>query len=346
MKKFVTLNEIYEAAIKKTRKKTFIWAESGAEDDYTTKKNIEDLKLVQITPRVLRKIKKTSIKDIFFKTSISCPLILAPMGHQTQFHKNGEIEMAKGAVKEDILSTFTTQGRIDLPDIVKKSKNQKIIWQIFLFGDKNWILKQIRKAEANNCLAISICLDAPNRSYRYSDRENRYDARKYGNWNMAKSPNPEMALNYDFKIIEWIKSKTKLPIIPKGIMHVDDSKKLLDLGADAIWLSNHGGRMVNSGISVLEILRDHKNKINKNIFYIVDGGVRKGSDVFKYIISGADLVAIGRPALYGLMANGSNGVENVFSIFKEEMDIFLKNSGIKSIEYLKKNRELYQRDKN
>ena len=184
MKNYVTINEIYRAAKKRIRKKTLIWADSGAEDDFTTCKNINDLNTIQFTPRVLSNIKTTSITSSFYGSQISCPLLLAPMGHQTQFHTNGEIEMSKGTYKAGILSTFTTQGRIDLNEIKAKSKNDKIIWQLFLFGNKEWILKEIRKAEENNCLAICICLDAPTRSYRYSDRETRYDARKYGNRNL------------------------------------------------------------------------------------------------------------------------------------------------------------------
>lgn len=334
---FVTLREAERKAKEKIRSGTFIWAVSGAEDDHTTNKNVLDLKKIQIYPRVLSNIQNDLDLSVeIFDQKFDLPLILSPMGHQTQFHKHGEIEMCKGTEKFNIPVSFTTQGRTPL-DLIKKNTNQKnLIWQFFLFGDKNWILEQIRIAEKNDCIAISICLDAPVRSYRYSDRESGYDARKYGKRFLKLSPEPGMALKYDFSIIKWIKSKTKLPIIPKGIMHIEDSKKLIDCGVDAIWISNHGGRMFNSGVSVVDSLINHKKFLKKNkIPIIVDGGVRGGSDIMKYISLGADIVGVGRPALYGLISYGQKGVNRIFEILSEELKISMINSGYKNLKLLK-----------
>ncbi len=336
-KKFYTIREAEKIASAKTRKGTFIWAQSGSEDDYTTNKNIADLNSIKIYPRVLKKIIKADTTVSFLNNKFESPLVLSPMGHQTQFHKRGEIETTIGLKNINIPITFTTQGRTTLNEIRNYSVPKKLIWQFFLFGDKSWILKQIRLAEENECLAISICLDAPIRSFRYSDRETKYDARKYGSRSLELSPDVSMALKYNFSIIEWIRSKTKLPIIPKGIMHLNDTKRLVNLGADAIWLSNHGGRMFNSGISVCDILTDHKKYLKKNkIPIIADGGIRRGSDIIKYLSLGADIVGVGRPALYGLMANGKKGVENIFKILQEELFISMTNSGIKDIKSIKR----------
>ncbi len=334
--KFVTIREVQKKSSKKIRKGTNVWFESGAENELTTEKNIKDLDNIQIYPKLLNKNFQPSIEVNFLNKKYPSPLILAPMGHQTQFHKDGEIEMAKGTKKSKILSCFNTQGRINLNEIKKYSKNDNLIWQIFLFGDKEWIIKQIRLAEKNKCLALSICLDAPVRSYRYSDRETRYDARKYGRRSQKVSPDIEMALKYDFSIIGWIKKQTKLPIIPKGIVNYKDTIKLIDQGVDALWLSNHGGRMFNSGISGIDILNDHKKFIKTKLPIIVDGGVRKGSDIIKYLSLGADMIGIGRPAIYGLIADGYKGVENVFDILHNEFKIAMTNGGYKNIAELNK----------
>ena len=333
--KYVTIGEIREAAIKKIRKETFFWAESGAEDGLTLNKNIQDLNKIQIYPRVLKKIIEPKTDTIFFGRKIPSPLILAPMGHQTQFHNNGEIESAKGTLKSKTISCFTTQGRTKLDEIRKKSKNNNLMWQFFLFGDKKWIAEQINIAEQNHCLAIVVCLDAPVGSHRYKDRINRYDARKFGK-GYKRSPNPELALKYDFSIIEWIKKQTRLPVIPKGILHYKDTKKLIECGVDAIWISNHAGRMFNSGISTVDALLDHRGKINFKMPLIVDGGVRRGSDIIRYLSLGADLVGIGITALYGLMANGKSGIENVINILDQELKISMINGGFKDLSSIKK----------
>ncbi len=336
--KYVTIREIQSNAYNKCRKGTFTWLESGAEDEFTTDKNINDLNKIQIYPRVLNKIVEPNYETTFLNKKFESPLILSPMGHQTQFHKNGEIEMALGTSNINVLSCFNTQGRINLNEIKKNSKNSNLVWQLFLFGKKDWILEQIELAEKNQCIALSICLDAPVRSYRYADRETRYDARNFGRRTQNISPNIEMALKYDFSIIGWIKKQTNLPVIPKGIVYYKDTLKLIEQGIDAIWLSNHGGRMFNSGISGVDILKDHKKYIKNKLPIIIDGGVRKGTDIIKYLSLGADMIGIGRPALYGLIADGHIGVENVFNIFHNELKIAMTNGGFKNIEDIKKSK--------
>ena len=140
------------------------------------------------------------------------------MGHQTQFHRNGEIETCKGAFKSDIISSFGTQSRMRLDDIRKKNKNAKITWTVFPFGDLKWIKNQINNAEKNKALAIVLCLDANVRSHRYKDIETFYDARKIGKRTNPISPNPEKSYFYDWKLIKKLSKFTKLPIILKGIL--------------------------------------------------------------------------------------------------------------------------------
>ncbi len=339
---FTTLREAEEFAKKKIFWKKFNWLQSGAEDEYTLKKNFEDLKKIKILPKHLDKIKKIKLDFNFFGKKINSPLILAPMGHQTQFHKMGEIETAKGANKADVINFFGTQGRMRLNDIIRSNKNSKITgWTIFPFGKKSWILDQIKNAEKNKCIALAICIDANTRSHRYLDRESRYDARKYGKRTNPISPNPEYSLNYDWSLIRYIKKNTKLPVIPKGILTVEDCNKALKYGADGIWISNHGGRMFNSGLTPVEAILKIKKKINlKNKIVIIDGGVRKGSDIIKYLCLGANFVAVGRPAIHGLISNGSKGVEKIFAVLKDELKTAMINGGFKNKGSFKKNRLL------
>ena len=235
----------------------------------------------------------------------------------------------------NIIGAFTTQGRHSFDQIKNKYKNINAIWQIFPFGDLDWIERQIKLAEKNNAIAISICLDAPSRSHRYDDRETRYDARKFGkNYNKIKN-NPDYFFNYDWSLIKKIKRMTILPVIPKGIMSKEDLNYALKNGADGLWISNHGGRFFNSGISTVSFLNSIQKELkiikNKKII-IVDGGVRRGSDVIKYLCMGADIIAVGRPFLYGLISYGSLGVQNTYSILSSEFYNNCNNGGFKKIE--------------
>ena len=167
----------------------------------------------------------------------------------------------------------------------------------------------------------------------------KYDARKYGKRTNKTSPNPELALKYDWKLINFIKKNTRLPLIVKGILTVNDAKKAIKSGADGIWISNHGGRMFNSGISGVRALINIKKKIkSKKIKIIVDGGVRRGSDIIKYLCLGADYVGIGRPAIYGLICGGSEGVRKVFEILNDELRTAMINGGFNNLKSFLKNR--------
>ena len=183
MKKFSfeTVRQAEKIASKKIRTKTFQWLQAAAEDGYTNYKNNEDLKKIKIIPKQLSLNGEPILKTKFFGKQIPSPLILSPMGHQTQFSKNGEIDMAKGIDISKTIAFFGTQSRMSLDDIRKHNKKTKLAWTIFPFGDKSWILKQIKSSEKNKCKAIAICIDANVRSHRYLDRELlNYDARKYG----------------------------------------------------------------------------------------------------------------------------------------------------------------------
>lgn len=331
MKKFTSIRQAEILSRKVLGRGTFNWLNSGAENNQTSDKNIFDLDRIKIFPRILRKIGKVNTSCIFLKKKIPFPLILCPMGHQSQFHKNGEIEMARGLKKTNTIGFFSTQSRTSFNEISNRSNYDKMVWQIFPFGDKNWILNEIKRAEKYKSLALSFCFDGLTRSHRYDDRETYYDARKKGYIRFNGIQNQKFATNYDWDFIKWVKSKTKLEIIPKGLVSTHDIKLALKFGCKSLWISNHGGRMFNSNISSVDVLLKIK-KLNLNPkFIIVDGGVRKGSDIIKYICLGADVVGIGRPAIYGLSIEGKNGVNRIFNILQSELETSMINGGFKNI---------------
>ncbi len=346
MNNFKTIAQAQILAKRKSSKGTFNWLMAGAENNQTELKNIEDLDAIKIQPRILNRTDKLNLRSRFIDTTLTSPLILSPMGHQTQFHKFGEIETSFGTKKYGTLTFFSTQGRIDLEEIKKKTNNKKLVWEIFPFGNKSWIEKQIKIAEKSKCLAVSFCFDANVRSQRYIDIETGYDARKHGVRKMKAPPNPSISRTYDWDFIKWVKRKTKLKIIPKGLLDIEDIKHMDKILGDYIWISNHGGRMFNSGISPVDVLKKIKQKkIKLRSKIIVDGGVRKGTDVLKYICLGADLIGIGRPAIFGLILDGRNGVEKIFKIIEHEIFTAMINGGFGSLKELNFKRLIFDEKK-
>ena len=332
MFKFETIQQARTLARKKTRINTFKWLEAAAENGHTKDKNIKDLGNIKIVPRFLNKVGNISFKKKFFKDHFNSPILLAPMGHQTQFHNLGEIETAKGAQKAKIMSFFGTQGRMSINDIRMKNPKLNFGWEIFPFGDLKWISNQLLLVKKNKCNSVVVCVDANVRSHRYLDRETFYDARKYGKRTNPLPKDVSKAKFYDWSLIKYISKKTEKPVIVKGILTYQDAILAIKNGAKGVWVSNHGGRMFNSGISCVEALKNIApiKKINKKIIVIVDGGVEKGSDIIKYLCLGADMVGVGRAALYGLILNGSDGINKIFQILNDELETAMINGGFKS----------------
>ena len=338
IKNFTNILQAELFAKESIRKGTFNWLVSGAENNYTRDQNIDALNKIKIYPNILAKVGNPKIETSFFGKKINSPVFLCPMGHQTQFYSSGEFATAKGVNDNGNLGFFSTQGRVSFNAIKNKYPKSKLVWQIFPFGNYDWMLKEIKRAENSKSLAISFCFDAPVRSFRYMDRETGYDARKFGHRYYPVPPDPTKALTYDWELIKWIKKKTNLKILPKGLMSIEDIKLAIKYGADGIWISNHGGRMFNSGFSVAEIIYRTKRFIKPGLPILVDGGVRKGTDIIKYMCLGANFVGIGRPAIYGLIIDGSSGVKRIFQILESELISAMQNGGFKNLNFFKKKR--------
>jgi 4-hydroxymandelate oxidase len=191
----------------------------------------------------------------------------------------------------------------------------------------------VQRAEAAGYRAICVTLDSSSQGPR--DRALRY----------GRPPNPERFLKHhgnpwtwpttwdDFK---WYRSLTKLPVIPKGIMTVEDAQRSLDLGADAIYISNHGARNFDSGVATIQVLPAIADRVKGRVPIIFDGGIRRGTDILKALALGANFVAIGRPFLYGLAVNGPDGVASVVNVLWNELEMAMVSAGQTSLSSLDK----------
>ena len=184
-----------------------------------------------------------------------------------------------------------------------------------------------QKALEVNVSGFVVTLDLPVPSLKYQTLSDNYDARKYGR-RTNYSNIEKQAFLLKWKDILWFKKQIKSkPMVIKGIMHPDDAAKAFKYKADAIWVSNHGGRVFNSIISPFEVLPSIRKKVGKSKIIIIDGGIRSGADIVKACHLGANIVSIGRPAIYGLIASGSIGVKKLFDILKKDYFISKKLSG-------------------
>ena len=279
-----TIRELEAFAKKKASKGTFNWLNAAAENGNTKIINEEVFKKVEMIPSFFKDTSRLDLSTKFYNNKLSMPLIISPMGHQTQFHPNGEAELAIGTKSENILLSFSTQGRMPLSLIKKKYPQGKFIWDFFPFGPKKWIKEQIIDAKKAGAIGCALTIDAPIRSVRYLDREINYDARKHGKFYKPMPPDISYGRKLKSEDLKWMKEYCgKTPFIVKGILSSHDANLAIKNGADVIWVSNHGGRMLESCYSSLKALIEVKKNVKKKIPIFFDSGVRSGSDILKAI---------------------------------------------------------------
>ena len=333
MKKlFLSLRQASVLAKKKISRKRWNWMSCGSEKENTLNQNLNSFKKYKIDQKILNDVSKLKLNKKFLGINLRFPMIISPMGYMTQYNKRGEIDMALGAYNRNTFMCLSAVSAIKIDEIMRSNKNLNIIYQFYSLRPKKWTIEQIKKITKLGVKAICITADAPVRSIKYDIMEDKYDARTKGRIGLPKAPlQHKSKLNWED--IRWLRKQTKLPIIIKGVMNTSDAQKSYKNGADIIWVSNHGGRVLESGVSSLEALVKIRKKI-KNKQIIFDSGIRTGSDVFKAICLGADIVSIGRPAIWGLILDGANGVSKILDFFYDEFKSVFALSGSTDINKL------------
>ncbi len=246
-------------------------------------------------------------------------MIVAPTGHLTQFHHDGEAETAAGLEKAGTIFFISTQTRLKMSEIRSRAPKANLAFQVYFYGDHSWVEQQVKEAEQIGVTSICVCVDSPIRTFSYNRMVGHYDARKYGRRTTPPVPAQHLNALLTWADIDWLRTITKLPLLLKGIMTVEDAVMALDHGADAIWHSNHGGRALECDITAVELVAEVRSAVGKETTLIVDGGIRTGSDVFKCLALGADMVSIGRFVVYGLIADGAPGVQRTLELFQQEI---------------------------
>lgn len=233
-----------------------------------------------------------------------------------------------------ILSTLSTTS---IEDVSRRSPNLTKWFQLYLFTDREESIKLIRRAERAGFKALVLTVDAPKFGTRRRDIKNNFKiaADFVANFD-HKSAKGLQSLEYidatiNWSDISWLKKVTKLPILVKGIMSIEDSLLALEYGCSGIVVSNHGGRQLDGVPATIEVLPGITKAVNGRCPVFVDGGIRTGTDIFKCLALGAKMVFVGRPVLWGLACEGEQGVGNVLGILRDELELTMKLSGCSSL---------------
>ena len=344
----VNLQDFETAAKGKMLPQHFDYYAGGAEDEISMRANESSFSLIKLHQRVLCNIKSVDTTAEILGETQSMPVMIAPMAFQGLAHPDAETAMVRAAGETGVIMMLSTLSNKSLEDVLAEA-SAPVWFQIYMYKEKKINAELIERAEKAGCTALVLTVDVPVQGKRERDIRNRFTLPAeltIGNFegsemgDLPEQPSGSGLMQYistlfkhdlSWQDVAWLRSITELPLIVKGILHADDARLAVEHGASGIIVSNHGGRQLDSCTAAIDILAEIIEVINDEIPVILDGGIRRGSDVVKALAVGARAVAIGRPALWGLAVDGKSGVENVLTILKSELETTMALCGVQTV---------------
>jgi len=365
MSVITTIEELRVLAQKRVPRMFYDYADSGSWTESTYRANESDFQKIKLRQRVAVNMENRSTASTMIGQPVAMPVAIAPTGLTGMQHADGEILAARAAKKFGIPFTLSTMSICSIEDVSKGTDGHPFWFQVYVMRDRDFIERLIERARAGNCSALVITLDLQILGQRHKDLKNGLSAppkltianminiatkprwalgmlgtsrREFGNIvghvkgveNMS-SLSAWTAQQFDPRLnwgdVEWIKKRWGGKIILKGIQDVEDARLAVESGADAMIVSNHGGRQLDGAQSSIEALPAIVDAVGKKIEVHMDGGIRSGQDVLKARALGAQGTYIGRAFLYGLGAMGQPGVEKALQIIHNELDLTMAFCG-------------------
>ncbi|MBK1883736.1 alpha-hydroxy-acid oxidizing protein [Luteolibacter pohnpeiensis] len=332
----------YEA-LAQSRVESGAWAyiSGGAGDELTLRENVDAFRRLQITPRVFKDMAGGSTSVDMLGRRWIHPILVAPMAFHQLMHPDGEIGTVLGAAAMETPVVVSTQSGISLEEIAKRAMSP--LWfQLYIQPDRQFTSDLVRRAEAAGYEALVVTADAPLSGLR--NREQRAGFRLPDGISpvnlkgMASLPPEDRVFGGalvqnapTWKDLQWLQGQTRLPVLVKGILNPEDARIAMDQGVGGIVVSNHGGRTLDGLPAAIEVLPEVVDAVSGHIPVLLDGGIRRGTDIFKALALGATAVMVGRPVLYGLAAAGAVGVGHVLKILRTELEMAMVLAGTATI---------------
>ena len=324
----------------------FGYIQTGVDGESTQRNNREALERIHIRARRLVDVSRLDTRVTLFGREWPTPIMIAPCGSQRAFHPDGELGTARAAQAQNHLQTLSTVSSTGVEE-VNEARGEPVWYQ--LYATSNWEVTRavVERVRTAGCPVIVLTVDLPTGSNRLTGRRwSRVDDRTCTQCHRPRGRAPDIKPMYqgtvyssrDYRTpgMTWdfigrLREITDQRILVKGLMTHEDATLALEHGVDGIWVSNHGGRAEGSGQATIDALPEITATVAGQVPVIVDGGFRRGTDIFKAIARGADAVAVGRPYLWGLGAFGQAGVERVLEILRNELAITMRLAGTPSL---------------
>ena len=326
----------------------FDYYSSGAWDEVTLRDNLAAFTRVKLRPKMLVDVSKINLTTQVLGESLQLPLLIAPMAFQCLADPEGEIATALAAEIAGVGMVLSTLATKSLEEVATVAKGLQ--WfQLYIHKDQGLTQALVQRAYTAGYKAICLTVDAPMLGKRERDQRNEFtlppglhpaNLTNISGLDIPQASGESGLLTYfaqqinpavTWQDLEWLQSLSPLPLVVKGILRADDAVRAVEYGAQAIVVSNHGGRQLDGAIASLDALPDIIAAVDGKAEVLLDGGIRRGTDILKALAYGAKAVLIGRPVLWGLEVAGKIGVSNIISLLQDELNLAMALSGCASL---------------
>jgi len=323
----------------------------GSGDEITLRANEAAFGRFGLVPRVLTGAGRPDLGVSLLGCASSSPILIAPTAFHRLAHPDGECATARAAAASGTIMIASMASTVAIANVAASARaaagavDPSLWFQIYIQPDLGFTEAIVRRAEAAGCKALVVTVDSPAFGRRERDLRNGFvelpdgmcceNMREpQGEEGLGRPRSIEFAPELSWEHIDWLRSVTALPIALKGVMHPDDARMAVDRGIDALLVSNHGGRQLDSVPATIDLLPVIAEAVGDRVPLLLDGGVRRGTDVVKALALGASAVAIGRPVLWGLTLDGTKGVSRVLDMLRSELEQALTLCGCRSLDDL------------
>lgn len=326
---------------------------SGAWDEVTLRDNRAAFERYKLRPRVMVDVSNRNLATQVLGQPLEIPLLIAPMAFQCLAHPEGEVATARAATSAGVgmvLSTLSTRSLEEVAASPEKNSYAPQWFQLYIHKDRGLTRALVERAFTAGYKALCVTVDAPVLGRRERDRQNEftlppglqlanlaslaklYIPHQQGESGVFTYFAQQLDPTVTWKDLEWLQSLSLLPLVLKGILRGDDAVRAVECGVKAIVVSNHGGRQLDGAVASLDALAEIVKAVNGRAEVLVDGGIRRGTDILKALALGAKAVLLGRPILWGLAVSGEAGVAHVLALLRDELDVAMALSGCPSVD--------------
>jgi len=343
---WVAIHQSESWASERIDHQTWDYVRGGAGDEISLRDNVSAWSRHRLRPHVMTDVSALDTSITMFGERLAHPIVLAPTASHARYHPDGEIATLRGAAAAEAVTTISTLASFPIADIGTGAAAHDASWwmQVYIQRDRSHTFDLLDQAVESGARALVVTVDTPSLGARDRDKRNPFGAPEgitFPNVPSHVEPdstpahrriwNPHLANDVTAADIAALRERYPVPVLTKGILRADDARRAVDAGASGVVVSNHGGRNLDSAPATADVLAAIVGEVGGEVPVLVDGGIRRGTDIATALCLGASAVLIGRPIIWGLSTYGAEGVTHAVDILRTELEMAMALIGAPTV---------------